>query len=717
MQKFVQNIFDLDYTDEQIKNLALNAKTSAIILNILSAVFMAVVFFSVAPYILLFVWLVLNFLLAVARISVGKRLVNSLEVNYPQEIRLYFKQYLFVVLLSGVIWGGLIFYAISNLSDDYAFFTLTLMFALTTGSMVTLGSVFLALFLFVSSVSIPALIAFTLNQYNFLRVMEIILILINLIVLLGVAYKKKKLILKNIESLDLLSQYQQIANKSAIISKTDKRGIITYANENFCNISGYSKEELIGKPHNIVRHPDMPREVFKEMWGTIKNKKETWQGVIKNLAKNGDPYYVSSTISPIIDKNGDIKEFIALRYNITDIMSDKKQLFDFLSINKLSVLVMVQIEEYSVIEKFYDKATLSELERIFADALVYLMPSTCGFQKVYNLGGGLYAFAKDRRSCRATKNELEAMLKEFLENVEKYSVDIGEAQYDISVVCSFSFGVIQLYEDVKLGIEKAINEKQHLVYADGLSGYEYQDALENIKMLKDIKTAIDDKKVISYFQPIVNNKTMEVAKYESLVRIIDKNGQIIPPMQFMEVAKKGRYYLKVTKIVLENSFDALDKIKEDISINLSVLDIESKDIQVLIMQYLKRYANNTRRVVFELLESEEVKDFEKVIQFIKKIKSKGVKIAIDDFGSGYSNFERLLKYEPDYIKIDGSLIKDIDKSELSRNIVETIAIFAKKQGIEIIAEYVENSDIFDIVKNMGIEYSQGYFFGKPGEIA
>ncbi len=94
----------------------------------------------------------------------------------------------------------------------------------------------------------------------------------------------------------------------------------------------------------------------------------------------------------------------------------------------------------------------------------------------------------------------------------------------------------------------------------------------------------------------------------------------------------------------------------------------------------------------------------------------GVKIAIDDFGVGYSNFERLLEYQPDILKIDGSLIKNIDNNPLSFNIVETIVAFAKKEHILTVAEYVENEDIFNILNDLGIDYSQGYYFGKPSAL-
>lgn len=114
-----------------------------------------------------------------------------------------------------------------------------------------------------------------------------------------------------------------------------------------------------------------------------------------------------------------------------------------------------------------------------------------------------------------------------------------------------------------------------------------------------------------------------------------------------------------------------------------------------------------------LINCEDRKDFALIKQFIQKVKAKGVKIAIDDFGTGYSNFERLLSYEPDILKIDGSLIKNIHNNQINQHIVETVMLFAKKQNLSTVAEFVENETIYEIVRDMGIDYSQGFYFGKP----
>lgn len=123
----------------------------------------------------------------------------------------------------------------------------------------------------------------------------------------------------------ILSEYKKAVDAGSILSKTDKNGIITFANDAFCKISGYTKEELLGKSHNIVRHPDMPSSAFAHMWSTIQSK-EVWKGVVKNRAKDGSTYIVNATIVPILDEQDNIVEYIGLRHDITELVMTKEEM-------------------------------------------------------------------------------------------------------------------------------------------------------------------------------------------------------------------------------------------------------------------------------------------------------------------------------------------------------------------------------------------------------
>ncbi|MEO1938087.1 MAG: HD domain-containing phosphohydrolase [Sulfurimonas sp.] len=147
-------------------------------------------------------------------------------------------------------------------------------------------------------------------------IINVLVFMLFLIITVWLSLQLKHDIMKNVK---LLSEYKNAVDRSSIVSKTDKRGKITYVNNKFCLISGYTKEELIGKPHNIVRHEDMSKDDFKNMWQTILAKKP-WYGIVKNKKKDGSYYIVEATINPILNQHGEIEEFIAIRNDITDVI-------------------------------------------------------------------------------------------------------------------------------------------------------------------------------------------------------------------------------------------------------------------------------------------------------------------------------------------------------------------------------------------------------------
>ena len=512
----------------------------------------------------------------------------------------------------------------------------------------------------------------------------------------------------------LLEQYQHIADLSSIVSKTDKKGIITYVNDKFCQISKYSREELMGKPHNIVRHPDTPKEVFKELWHTIRDKKEIWQGIIKNRAKDGSFYYVNATVGPILDQNGEIQEYIALRSLVTDIMDPKKRLQDFIKDTKKFAIAYFKIEDFEDFQFYYGLRLSGEMEEALVSSLQKNIPKELSIE-MFDLGEGEFVLAKDLQNCKKSDEEIKEFFKNLQKQLNTQKLQVGDIDYDVTVMMSLAYGDNAL-DDAKYGIKKAVIENKLYILANDFAKIAHKKAEQNINIIKMVKSALSNDRIISLFQPIVNNKTKEIEKYESLVRIIDKNGQIVSPFFFLEVARKGMYYSSLTSKILKNSFEALQMTQKDISINLSAYDIEKEHTRYEIYDYLDRFYNDAQRLVFELLESEEVVDFQIIKDFIKHVKSYGVKIAIDDFGSGYSNMKRLIKYDPDIIKIDGTLVKDLEFDKKSLSIIKGFLSFAKEQDIQTVGEFVENENIYLILKDLGVDYSQGYYFGKPEKL-
>lgn len=171
---------------------------------------------------------------------------------------------------------------------------------------------------------------------------------------------------------NLLNEYKRAVDLSNIVSKTNPKGIITYINDKFCQISGYSKAELIGKAHSVIRHPGMSKETFKDLWDTIKEKR-TWNGIVKNMKKDGTEYIVDSTIIPILDLDGDIVEYIAIRHDITELENAKEQLRNINSLmkNKVDELhtMTSALEQQASIDKLTGIFNRDKFEELFSEAI------------------------------------------------------------------------------------------------------------------------------------------------------------------------------------------------------------------------------------------------------------------------------------------------------------------------------------------------------------
>lgn len=327
----------------------------------------------------------------------------------------------------------------------------------------------------------------------------------------------------------------------------------------------------------------------------------------------------------------------------------------------------------------------------------------------------LYKFPADTYCITNTNLEQDKFL-EIVQNIseEVYKKVFYYEQYeiDVRITAGISFSNKNnklITADIALQSAKK-DHKDYLVFYDELD--KFQEYENNMLWSKKLKNAFNNDKIVVFYQPLINNKTMKVDKYECLVRLIDEDGKVISPFFFLDISKKSNQYIKLTKIVIEKSFKKFSDLPFEFSVNISYEDIVDSEFLDFIKEKIKKY-NVSNKVVFEILEDENVKNYELLINFVDEIKSLGCKVAIDDFGSGYSNFEHLLKMNVDYLKIDASLIKNIAVDENSFKITKTIVEFAKNLNLKTIAEFVENKEIFDITKELGTDFSQGYYFSAP----
>lgn len=521
-----------------------------------------------------------------------------------------------------------------------------------------------------------------------------------------------------------LEQYKNALDETAIVSKSDPTGTITYINKAFEKISGYQESEVMGKNHNILRHPDMPSEVFKELWDTIQAK-QAWSGVIKNKRKDGRAYFVQSSILPITDEDGEIIEYISIRKDITALVEQeqqlKEQLLDKLTglpnrrqllmdmdANHTTFLALLDIRNFKAFNDFYgfdfaDQILLSLASWLTQHSHEY------GFT-LYRIHGDQFVIRPDHSiSSRAFAFALQKLKSQTFE----HNFEVENAIIDLDIVIGIGEG-----ERYQLQLaERALSKAKLSPLSNNIPIEEahISASLDHVFWLHKLRDALQDNRIVNFYQPIVNLVNPAEKKYEALVRMISTNGEIVSPAQFLDIAKQTRYYAQITHQVYDSAILFANQTGANISINLAIQDIENQQLRKYLLDHLCDLKQG--KITFEVTETESIQDYSNIHQFILDAKSRGAEIAIDDFGSGYSNFSYLVQMDADYLKIDGSIISKILEDKNSLLVAESIINIAKKLGIRVVAEFVSNAQIAAKLQEYNVELFQGYEYGAPQNMA
>jgi diguanylate cyclase (GGDEF)-like protein len=377
-------------------------------------------------------------------------------------------------------------------------------------------------------------------------------------------------------------------------------------------------------------------------------------------------------------------------------------------------LILINIDDFKEINATYGYRAGDKVLQCAADKLNQILPDSA--TGVYRLNADEFAVliqkGEDTRFRKSLTN-IANLINRFLRH-EKCIFQKVEIRFRASmgIAIADEVGTDKLFAcaDIALKTAKSTNTS-FLFYRQALDTQKRYE--ENIKWANVLTDALDNGRVVPFYQPIIDNKTGEIVKYEALVRLINAEGEVITPHFFLDIAKKSRLHTRITKIILIRASEFLLANPTGVSINLSFEDILDQSVKDYIDRIYTKNPTIFSRLCFELTESEGIQNFDIVSRFIKEMKQRGCQVAIDDFGTGYSNFDYLIRLDVDVLKIDGSLIRNIQQERNSRLIVENIVDFTRKMGIKTVAEFVESEALLTEVKRLKIDYSQGYYIGKP----
>lgn len=370
-------------------------------------------------------------------------------------------------------------------------------------------------------------------------------------------------------------------------------------------------------------------------------------------------------------------------------------------------LALLKINNFKNLNDFYGYSIGNNILKQTADFLSQsIEKEAMPFHSIYRVSGAHFAILSPLEA-----KELYCFIHRIIQKFEATEMQInGQMLY-----LEMGAGIVDHGDDSPLShadiaLRQAEKNGDIVIYRnDARSEQKRSTKLQYQDM---IKRALQEDRFIPYYQPIIDNKTKQTIKYEALARLVLPNGDVIAPMLFLPIAKETKMYNSITKMIISKALDDFHDSAYSVSMNLSIDDIKDHSTREFLLNKIAKFPQ-PERLVFELLESEGIGSYEEVQLFFSDLKHYGCKVAIDDFGSGYSNFEHLAKLNIDYIKIDGSLILGIEDTLISQVIVEMLSDFAKKMGIKTIAEFVSRESISLKVNTMGIDESQGFLYGEP----
>ncbi len=543
-------------------------------------------------------------------------------------------------------------------------------------------------------------------------------------------------------ALDFMEKEEQVRTLSLAVEQssdwiliTDKDGRIKYANKAVEKATGYSIEELIGKTPRIFSSGKHPRRFYRRLWETILSGR-AFRAVFINRRKDGSIVYVDQTITPLKDKEGNVIGFVSTGKDITQ----EKELRDRLKyvafydpvtelpnrnhfMERLSfsisrtratrrylALLLIDIDRFKMVNDTYGYSAGDQLLREIAERIrgAIREGDTIGRIGSDEFGVILFDLAKKEDVSKVVNKIFAAMEEPFL-------VEGDEMRLSISVGVSI---FPQDSDDAEGLITKAEIALSHSKGVTGNTCRFFEEEMntrmtEFVLLEKHLTKALDKGELDLFLQPYFELSSGKVAGMEGLLRWISEDLGVVSPARFISVLESTGLIEEVGEWVLKRACEVAVSLKKRVSVNVSPVQFKDRDFPDKVKRIIEECGVDGGFITLEITESMAMEDVDFTRSSLEQMKEMGVKVAIDDFGTGYSSLAYLKTLPVDYLKIDVSFVRDIDRDPEDRAIVNAIIQLAKNLGIETIAEGIESEKHVEILREMGCDYGQGYHLAKP----
>ncbi|WP_126454248.1 EAL domain-containing protein [Sulfuriflexus mobilis] len=542
----------------------------------------------------------------------------------------------------------------------------------------------------------------------------------------------------------LSSAVEQTADAVMI---TDPNGIIEYVNAAFTRITGFSKEEAIGRSTNMLKSGRHDEVFYAQLWQTL-TQGNTFQDVFINRRKDGSLYYEEKSITPLKDKDGVVGHFISTGKDITEQMQTRERLHHLSHHDTLTglpnrALFMDRLRQAILRARWNGRVVavlFIDLDRF--KNINETLGLDCGDRVLQTVAKRLNEGVRDGDTVARLGDDEFAVILEDIHQKEDIPVVVDKIIKPLSQ--AHVFDAHELFITTSIGISLYPNDGNdaqtliqnadvaiHHAKENGNNNYSFYESemnaqsLYRLNMESSLRKALEREEFILHYQPQVDVATGKIICFEALIRWQHPELGMVSPVEFIPLLEETGMINQVGRWVLHTACHTCrawhDRGFTDIKIavNISPVQFNDGDISSIVAEALAETGLDARFLEVELTESTIMRSPEKTVSIFSELKNMGVGLAIDDFGTGYSSLSYLQKFSIDILKIDRSFVKDVSKNNGDASIVSAIVSMAHSLKLKVVAEGVEDTQQLEFLEAKGCEMIQGFLFSKavPAEQA